>query len=73
MDGGGRGHRRPTDTVTMTYAELNAMVNDRLAKDRSSRARDVQALIVERDRLTVEVNRLREVLQQRQANDHSTL
>ena len=53
----------------LTQSELDALIGERLNKDRRTlRSRQAAALLRERDALAVEVARLRALLQQQQQN-----
>jgi hypothetical protein len=54
-------------------AAIDEIVERRLIADRRTRTRALQALILERDGLAVEVSQLRAALQRHQRNDDSTM
>jgi hypothetical protein len=49
-----------------TKAYVDQLVADRLLRDRKARARHLEALVLERDRLAVEVANLRRKLEERE-------
>ena len=57
---------------TLTQSELDALIGERLNKDRRSlRSRQAAALLRERDALAIEVARLRGLLRKWTGEDHS--